>query len=54
MNAKYDDLFLLDFQPFLQFDLMCEDNEWKMALIGSINSLGVLFSVPIVGYIADR
>ncbi|CAB3368066.1 Hypothetical predicted protein [Cloeon dipterum] len=37
-----------------EFDLMCSENEWKMALIGSINSLGVLISVPVVGYFSDR
>ncbi|XP_059488861.1 organic cation transporter protein-like [Neocloeon triangulifer] len=37
-----------------EFDLMCSENEWKLSLVGAINSLGVLFSVPIIGFIADK
>jgi hypothetical protein len=33
---------------------MCDDEEWMMALIGTINGFGVLFSVPAIGYLADR
>ncbi|XP_065346892.1 organic cation transporter protein-like isoform X2 [Cloeon dipterum] len=37
-----------------EFSLMCPENEWKLALVGTLNNLGVLIGLPISGFISDR
>jgi MFS transporter, OCT family, solute carrier family 22 (organic cation transporter), member 4/5 len=33
---------------------MCPENEWKLALVGTLNSFGVLIGLPVSGFISDR
>jgi MFS transporter, OCT family, solute carrier family 22 (organic cation transporter), member 4/5 len=33
---------------------MCPENEWKLALVGTLNNLGVLIGLPLSGFISDR
>ncbi|XP_034829484.1 organic cation transporter protein-like [Maniola hyperantus] len=35
-----------------EFDLAC--HEWKRTLVGTVHNLGVLISMPLMGYISDR
>lgn len=37
---------------FLQFDLGCD--LWKRTLVGSLNSVGQLISMPLSGLISDK
>ncbi|KAF4523321.1 hypothetical protein B566_EDAN011800 [Ephemera danica] len=36
-----------------QFTLTCPENVWKLTLVGTINSLGRLFGLPVCGFLAD-
>ncbi|KAK4883420.1 hypothetical protein RN001_006739 [Aquatica leii] len=36
------------------FELQCEENMWKLTLVGSINSFGTLVGLPLTGIISDR
>ncbi|KAK4883424.1 hypothetical protein RN001_006743 [Aquatica leii] len=36
------------------FHLQCDENLWKLTLIGTINGLGQLFGLPLSGYVSDR
>ncbi|XP_072932973.1 solute carrier family 22 member 6-like [Epargyreus clarus] len=35
-----------------EFDLACE--EWKRTLVGTVHNVGMLISLPIMGYVSDR
>lgn len=35
-----------------QFDLACK--EWKRTLVGTVHNVGVLLSMPLMGYISDK
>lgn len=37
---------------YIQFNLACQ--EWKRTLVGTIHNIGMLVSLPIMGYISDR
>ncbi|XP_025418680.1 solute carrier family 22 member 5-like, partial [Sipha flava] len=37
-----------------EFGLMCEDNKWKLSMVGSINNFGQFIGIPISGVIADK
>ncbi|KAI8422034.1 hypothetical protein MSG28_009933 [Choristoneura fumiferana] len=34
------------------FNLACQ--EWKRTLVGTVHNIGMLVSLPILGYISDR
>uniref|UniRef100_A0A2S2PLV9 Solute carrier family 22 member 21 n=1 Tax=Schizaphis graminum TaxID=13262 RepID=A0A2S2PLV9_SCHGA len=36
------------------FGIMCEENKWKLSMVGTINSIGQLFGIPLSGYISDK
>ncbi|KAK5650491.1 hypothetical protein RI129_001520 [Pyrocoelia pectoralis] len=36
------------------FNLHCEENLWKLTLVGTINSVGVFVGLPISGVLSDR
>ncbi|XP_052741136.1 organic cation transporter protein-like [Bicyclus anynana] len=36
----------------MQFNLAC--HEWKRTLVGTVHNLGVLISMPLMGYVSDR
>lgn len=33
---------------------MCEENKWKLSMVGSVNNFGQFVGIPISGIIADR
>lgn len=33
---------------------MCEENLWKLTLVGTINCVGELMCLPFSGYISDK
>ncbi|XP_055904351.1 organic cation transporter protein-like [Eupeodes corollae] len=35
------------------FDIFCSD-EWKLAMVGTINNVGMFIGIPLGGYFADR
>ncbi|CAK1555043.1 unnamed protein product [Leptosia nina] len=35
-----------------EFDLACQD--WKRTLVGTVHNVGMLVSVPLIGYVSDR
>ncbi|RZC37106.1 solute carrier family 22 member 1 [Asbolus verrucosus] len=37
-----------------EYDLQCDDNLWKLALVGTINNVGQFFGLFISGVISDR
>ncbi|KAL4107873.1 hypothetical protein QTP88_018153 [Uroleucon formosanum] len=37
-----------------EFGLMCEDNKWKLSMVGTINNFGQFIGIPLSGIIADR
>ncbi|XP_027842262.1 solute carrier family 22 member 21-like [Aphis gossypii] len=37
-----------------EFGLMCEDNKWKLSMVGTINNFGQFIGIPMSGIIADR
>ncbi|XP_052133661.1 organic anion transporter 3-like [Frankliniella occidentalis] len=37
-----------------EWDLTCDDNKWKLALVGSIGSLGGMVGMPLAGFLSDR
>lgn len=36
-----------------EFGLMCEDNKWKLSMVGTINNFGQFIGIPLSGIIAD-
>ncbi|KAK4883422.1 hypothetical protein RN001_006741 [Aquatica leii] len=36
------------------FNLHCNQNTWKLTLIGTLNGIGQLLGLPIAGYVSDR
>ncbi|XP_022167890.1 solute carrier family 22 member 21-like isoform X3 [Myzus persicae] len=36
------------------FGLMCEENKWKLSMVGTINSLGQFVGIPLAGFISDK
>lgn len=37
-----------------EFGIFCEENEYKLALVGTMNGLGRFAFMPFVGLLADR
>ncbi|XP_025207596.1 solute carrier family 22 member 21-like [Melanaphis sacchari] len=37
-----------------EFGLMCEDNKWKLSMVGTVNNFGQFIGIPMSGIIADR
>jgi len=33
---------------------MCEENKWKLSIVGSINNLGQFIGIPVSGIVADK
>lgn len=38
----------------IQFGLECDDNLWKLAMVGTSNNIGRFIFTPIMGYMSDR
>lgn len=39
---------------YLQFGLTCEENEWKLAFVGTANGIALLVAIPVLGILSDR
>ncbi|XP_068082090.1 organic cation transporter protein [Anabrus simplex] len=37
-----------------EWDLACDEVGWRLSLVGTVNAIGYLLSLPIVGYMSDR
>ncbi|XP_037025919.1 organic cation transporter protein-like [Bradysia coprophila] len=37
-----------------EFDLTCEENEWKLTFVGTVNGIALLVAIPILGHLSDR
>ena len=37
-----------------EFEIFCEENEYKLALVGTVSSIGSFVSTPIAGLLSDR
>ncbi|XP_025421099.1 solute carrier family 22 member 21-like isoform X2 [Sipha flava] len=37
-----------------EFGLMCEENKWKLSMVGTINNFGQFIGIPMSGIIADK
>ncbi|XP_050436083.1 solute carrier family 22 member 4-like [Adelges cooleyi] len=37
-----------------EFGLMCEDNKWKLSMVGTVNNFGQFVGIPLSGMIADK
>ncbi|KAL5236445.1 hypothetical protein ACI65C_003855 [Semiaphis heraclei] len=37
-----------------EFGLMCEDNKWKLSMVGTVNNFGQFIGIPVSGIVADR
>ncbi|XP_050537515.1 solute carrier family 22 member 21-like isoform X2 [Daktulosphaira vitifoliae] len=37
-----------------EFGLMCEDNKWKLSMVGTLNNFGQFVGLPLSGVIADK
>lgn len=33
---------------------MCDDNKWKLTLVGTVNSIGQFIGIPLAGFISDK
>lgn len=38
----------------LKWDITCDDNKWKLSLIGTMQNAGQFVALPIAGYLSDR
>ncbi|XP_025207541.1 solute carrier family 22 member 21-like [Melanaphis sacchari] len=36
------------------FGIMCEENKWKLSMVGTVNSIGQFVGIPLSGYISDK
>ncbi|CAH1732788.1 solute carrier family 22 member 21-like isoform X2 [Aphis gossypii] len=36
------------------FGIMCEENKWKLSMVGTVNSVGQFVGIPLSGYISDK
>ncbi|XP_069682785.1 organic cation transporter protein-like isoform X3 [Periplaneta americana] len=37
-----------------EWGLTCEENEWKLAMVGSVNNIGQFIGYPLAGFFSDR
>ncbi|XP_044738857.1 organic cation transporter protein-like [Chrysoperla carnea] len=56
IECDVDDLVFPDRHTTIANDLqiLCENNQWKLSLVGTFSSLGIILGGPICGYISDR
>jgi OCT family organic cation transporter-like MFS transporter 4/5 len=38
----------------LQWDITCEDNQWALTMVGTVNNVGQFIGMPIAGLISDK
>jgi len=36
------------------FHIMCDENKWKLSMVGTINIMGQLIGIPTSGFISDK
>ncbi|XP_044739758.1 organic cation transporter protein-like [Chrysoperla carnea] len=56
IHCDFENLVFPDRHTTIVNDLniFCEDHQWKLSLIGTFSSVGVVIGGPITGYISDR
>lgn len=37
-----------------QFGIYCDENEYKLAMVGTVNNIAIFMSMPITGILADK
>ncbi|XP_068084758.1 organic cation transporter protein isoform X2 [Anabrus simplex] len=37
-----------------EWDITCDENQWKLTMVGTVNSIGYFVTTPIAGYASDR
>ncbi|EDS45427.1 organic cation transporter [Culex quinquefasciatus] len=37
-----------------EFNITCPNNDWKLALVGTVNNIGQFVALPVAGYLSDR
>ncbi|VVC31714.1 Hypothetical protein CINCED_3A024130 [Cinara cedri] len=37
-----------------EFGLMCEENKWKLSLVGSVHNMGQFIGIPVSGIVSDK
>ena len=45
---------IYDFADSFQFDITCEENQWKLAMVGAMGNFGKIFIMPLIGHFSDR
>lgn len=38
----------------MQFNITCEENDWKLTLVGSIEAVAEVIVLPIVAVLSDK
>ncbi|KAK9874719.1 hypothetical protein WA026_005536 [Henosepilachna vigintioctopunctata] len=54
--VKCDEFVFRDNENYIarEFGLLCEENLWKLTLVGTLNTLGMFFGLLITGVISDK
>jgi hypothetical protein len=39
---------------YFQWDLTCEENLWKLTIVGTVNNVGQFIGLSVVGLVSDR
>ncbi|KAJ9596866.1 hypothetical protein L9F63_012122 [Diploptera punctata] len=37
-----------------EWDITCDENQWKITLVGTVNNIGQFIGYPVAGYFSDR
>lgn len=37
-----------------EWNITCNDNKWKLTMVGTINNIGQFFCLPITGFVSDQ
>lgn len=40
--------------PFFQFNITCDENQWKLSLVGTFHFLGIMTGSAFFGFLADK
>lgn len=44
----------IDLSIRFQFGILCDENEYKLALVGTINNIGGFLFMPLTGVLSDK
>lgn len=37
-----------------EWNITCEENTWRLTMVGTVNNLGQFFCLPLTGYVSDK